>query len=108
MGLEIEITELDVTDELAPAAIEARDRLVADAYRRFLDAVLAEPAVKMIVTWGLSDRYSWIVRKETNEARQRRDGLPSRPLPFDAGLQPKPAYRAMAEAFTRAPPRQPG
>ncbi len=108
MGLEIEITELDVTDEMAPAAIEARDRLVADAYRRFLDAVLVEPAVKMIVTWGLSDRYSWIVRKETNETRQRRDGLPSRPLPFDAELRPKPAYRAMAEAFALAPPRNPG
>jgi endo-1,4-beta-xylanase len=108
LGLEIEITELDVTDEMAPAAIEARDGLVADAYRRFLDAVLVEPAVKMIVTWGLSDRYSWIVRKEINETRQRRDGLPSRPLPFDAGLQPKPACRAMAEAFTLAPSRNPG
>jgi endo-1,4-beta-xylanase len=108
MGLDIEITELDVTDEGAPAAIAARDRLVADAYRRFLDAVLDEPAVKMIVTWGLSDRYSWIVRNETNETRHRRDGLPSRPLPFDAALQPKPAYRAMAEAFAGAPPRQAG
>jgi endo-1,4-beta-xylanase len=108
LGLDIEITELDVTDEGAPAAIEARDRLVADAYRRFLDAVLVEPAVKMIVTWGLSDRYSWIVRKETNEARWREDGLRSRPLPFDAGLAPKPAYWAMAEAFARAPPRKAG
>jgi endo-1,4-beta-xylanase len=108
LGLEIQITELDVTDEEAPAAIEARDRLVADAYRRFLDAVLVEPAVKMIVTWGLSDRYSWIVRKETNETRWRQDGLRSRPLPFDAGLAPKPAYRAMAEAFARAPPRKAG
>jgi endo-1,4-beta-xylanase len=105
LGLEIQITELDVTDERAPAAIDARDRLVAEAYRRFLDAVLAEPAVKMIVTWGLSDRHSWITRKETNETRQRQDGLPSRPLPFDAELRPKPAYSAMAEAFAAAPPR---
>jgi endo-1,4-beta-xylanase len=108
MGLEIEITELDVTDELAPAAIEARDLLVADAYRRFLDAVLDQPAVKMIVTWGLSDRYSWIVRKQTHESRWRRDGLPSRPLPFDAALRPKPAAAAIAEAFAWAPPRRPG
>jgi endo-1,4-beta-xylanase len=108
LGLDIEITELDVTDEGAPAAIDARDRLVADAYRRFLDAVLVEPAVKMIVTWGLSDRYSWIVRKETNETRWRKDGLRSRPLPFDAGLAPKPAYGAMVEAFVRAPPRKAG
>lgn len=108
LGLTIQITELDVTDENAPADIPARDRLVADAYRRFLDAALEEPAVKMVVTWGLSDRHSWIVRHETNEAKWRKDGLPSRPLPFDADLSPKPAFAAIADAFAHAPPRQPG
>ena len=108
LGLEIQITELDVTDENAPADIAIRDRLVADTYRRFLDAVLDEPAVKMVVTWGLSDRHSWIVRRETNESRWRRDGLPSRPLPFDADLRPKPARAAMADAFAGAPKRMPG
>ena len=87
--------------------IAARDQLVADTYRRFLDAALDEPAVKMVVTWGLSDRHSWIVRRETNEAKWRKDGLPSRPLPFDAGLNPKPALTAMAEAFAHAPTRTP-
>jgi endo-1,4-beta-xylanase len=105
LGLEIQITELDVTDEAAPADIARRDRLVADAYRRFLDAVLVEPAVKMVVTWGLSDRHSWIVRKETNPVRWRKDGLPSRPLPFDADLRPKPACAAIAAAFAAAPVR---
>src|SRR5436305_6322951 len=66
LGLTIPITELDVTDENAPADEAVRDRLVADAYSRFLDAALDEPAVKMVVTWGLSDRHSWIVRKETH------------------------------------------
>jgi GH35 family endo-1,4-beta-xylanase len=56
----------------------------------------------------LSDRYSWIVRKETNETRWRKDGLRSRPLPFDAGLAPKRAYGAMVEAFAHAPPRKAG
>ncbi len=108
LGLEIEITELDVTDARAPADIGSRDRLVADTYSRFLDAALGEPAVKLVVTWGLSDRHSWIVRHETNEAKWRKDGLPSRPLPFDADLQPKPACTAIAEAFSRAPPRPVG
>ncbi|MGH7113437.1 MAG: endo-1,4-beta-xylanase, partial [Stellaceae bacterium] len=71
LGLTIQITELDVTDEHAPADIAARDQLVADAYRRFLDAALDEPAVKMVVTWGLSDRHSWIVRRETNQVKWR-------------------------------------
>ena len=108
LGLTIQITELDVTDEHAPADIAIRDRLVADTYRRFLDAALDQPAVKMVVTWGLSDRHSWIVRRETNQAKWRKDGLPSRPLPFDADLRPKPAFTAIAEAFAHAPWRRPG
>jgi endo-1,4-beta-xylanase len=68
----------------APAEEAVRDRLVADAYSRFLDTALDEPAVKVVVTWGLSDRHSWIVRKETNEMNQNGvgDGIPSRPLPL--------------------------
>jgi endo-1,4-beta-xylanase len=108
LGLTIQITELDVTDAQAPADIVVRDQLIADTYRRFLDAALDEPAVKMVVTWGLSDRHSWIVRRETNEAKWRKDGLPSRPLPFDADLKPTPAFTAMVDAFTHAPTRTPG
>ncbi len=108
LGLTIQITELDVTDAHAPADIAVRDRLIADTYRRFLDAALDEPAVKMVVTWGLSDRHSWIVRRETNQAKWRRDGLPSRPLPFDADLRPTPAFAAMVDAFIHAPARTPG
>jgi endo-1,4-beta-xylanase len=108
LGLTIQITELDVTDEHAPAEVTERDRLIADTYRRFLDAALDEPAVKMVVTWGLSDRHSWIVRRETYEAKWRTDDEASRPLPFDANLQPKPACEAMAQAFTHAPQRAAG
>ncbi len=108
LGLTIEITELDVSDEEAPADIARRDRLVADTYRRFLDVARDEPAVKVVVTWGLSDRHSWIVRHETDRSRWRKDGLPSRPLPFDAELRPKPAFAAIAEAFAHAPARTPG
>ena len=107
LGLTIQITELDVTDEGAPADQAVRDRLVADTYSRFLDAALDEPAVKMVVTWGLSDRHSWIVRHETHQSKWREDGLSSRPLPFDADLQPKPACEAIAQAFAQAPLRTP-
>ncbi len=105
LGLSVQITELDVTDQYAPSDFAIRDRLVADTYRRFLDAALDEPAVKMVVTWGLSDRHSWIVRRQTNQAKWRKDGLPSRPLPFDAELQPTPAFAAMSAAFAQAPYR---
>jgi endo-1,4-beta-xylanase len=108
LGLPIQITELDVADEGAPADQAVRDRLVAETYSRFLDAALDEPAVKMVVTWGLSDRHSWIVRRETNELKWRKDGALSRPLPFDANLQPKPAFEAIAQSFAHAPQRAPG
>ena len=105
LGLTIQITELDVTDENLPADVTVRDNRVADTYRRFLDAALDEPAVKMVVTWGLSDRHSWIVRRETYQAKWRTDNAPSRPLPFDADLEPKPAFDAIAGAFANAPQR---
>jgi endo-1,4-beta-xylanase len=108
LSLAIQITELDVTDENAPADTTVRDRLVADTYARFLDAALDEPAVKMVVTWGLSDRHSWIVRKETHQSKWRADGLPSRPLPFDADMNPKPAFEAIAQCFAHAPQRAAG
>jgi endo-1,4-beta-xylanase len=108
LGLTIQITELDVTDENAPADPVVRDRLVADTYSRFLDAALDETAVKMVVTWGLSDRHSWIVRRETHESKWRHDGAPSRPLPFDVDLKPKRACEAIARAFRHAPQRAAG
>ena len=108
LGLTIQITELDVTDQHAPADVTVRDRLVADTYRRFLDAALDEPAVKMVVTWGLSDRHSWIVRRETYQAKWRTDDAASRPLPFDADLEAKPAFDAIAGAFAHAPQREAG
>jgi endo-1,4-beta-xylanase len=106
LGLDIHLTELDVADERAPAEITARDALVADAYRRFLDAALDEKAVKVLVTWGLSDRHSWIVRHECSSNEWRQDGLPSRPLPFDAALQRKPAWTALAASLRAAPARE--
>ena len=72
------------------------------------DTALDEPAVKVAVTWELSDRHNWIVRNETNESKWRTDGTRSRPLPFDADLKPKPAFDAIAQAFAHAPHRAAG
>jgi endo-1,4-beta-xylanase len=96
MGIEMAITELDVVDAAAPGDIVRRDRMVADEYRRFLDVMLDEPAVRTVFTWGLSDRHSWLVRRESGENTWRSDGLPPRPLPFDAALAPKPAWTILA------------
>lgn len=99
-GLKIFITELDVQDVNLPGDAAARDQAVADIYRRFLSASLRQPAVKGILTWGLADSFSWIAAY-----RPRKDGLPVRPLPFDANFQPKAAYYAIASTIESAPQR---
>lgn len=80
----------------------SRDAGVADVYARFLSVALLEPAVKVVLSFGLSDRYTWL-----HEDFPRRDGAPRRPLPFDEDLQPKPAYDAILQAFQDAPTRSP-
>ena len=99
-GMKIFITELDIQDVALPADPGARDKAVADLYGKFLSASLRQPAVKGIVTWGLADCFTWIAGY-----RPRKDGLPVRPLPFDANCQPKAAYYAVAETLQAAPTR---
>jgi endo-1,4-beta-xylanase len=101
-GLYIFITEMDVKDDGLKADITTRDAGVADVYSRFLSVALQEPAVKIVLNFGLSDRYTWL-----QEDYPRRDGAPRRPLPFDDKLRPKPAYNAILQAFANAPKRTP-
>jgi endo-1,4-beta-xylanase len=103
MGLAIEITELDVNDRRLAPGIEERDRISADLARRYLDTCLARPAVRTVLTWGLSDRTSWI--NAPRWGRGRADGLPSRPLPLDEALARKPMWHAIAAAIAAAPAR---
>lgn len=100
LGLEIFITELDVTDQLLPSDVETRDRIVASIYEDFLSIVLDELRVTTVTTWGLSDRYTWL-----SEFFPRIDGLAVRPLPLDADLNRKLAWNAIARAFDNAPVR---
>jgi endo-1,4-beta-xylanase len=101
-GLSIFITEMDVQDDGVKADIATRDAAVADVYSRYLSVALQEPAVKIVLNFGLSDRYTWL-----QEDFPRRDGAARRPLPFDENLQPKPAYTAILQAFQNAPSRTP-
>ena len=98
LGLQVFITELDINDQRVPAAIPARDLAVAEAAGSFCDVVLANPAVRVVMTWGITDRETWL-----NQESGRADHLPERPLPLGllAGRedQPKPMFFAMRKAF---------
>ena len=97
LGLEIQITELDVDDRRLPGDPALRDRFVAAEYDRFLAVVLSNPAVRQITTWGLSDRYTWL-----NNQAPRSDGREQRALPFDVALKAKSVVTVMREHFVRA------
>lgn len=100
LGLKILITELDVTDKKLPLELSVRDRIVASAYEDYLSVVLDEKATIAVLTWGLSDRYSWL-----SEFQPRSDRASVRPLLFDANMNRKLAWNAIARAFDKAPKR---
>jgi endo-1,4-beta-xylanase len=101
-GLPILITEMDVLDDGLPANIKVRDRAVADVYRRYLDVTLDVKAVKAVIAFGLSDRYTWL-----QEDTPREDGAARRPLAFDEEMRRKPAFHAIAQSLCHAPSRKP-
>ena len=100
LGMKIAITELDVRDNRIAADTGLRDAEVAAHARAYLDAVLPNPAVLGVLTWGLADSRSWL-----NDEVPREDKLSQRALPLDEGLKAKPLYQAIAAAFEAAPGR---
>jgi len=61
--------------------------------------------VSGVVTWGLSDRQSWLEVQAQDYQRfpgawAKGDGPGlNRGLPYDASMRPKPMYRAIEAAF---------
>jgi len=94
LGLQVFVTEMDVNDRALAAEIVGRDAAVAAAYRQYLELVLGDPAVKAVLTGGITDRYTWLGHEEG-----RADGKLERPLPFDTAGKAKAAFFAMREAF---------
>jgi len=92
LKLDVLITELDVIDYVLPGKVSERDELVAGVARHFLEAVCDVVRPKAILTWGLSDRYSWVPTYF-----KRADGMPNRPLPLDAELRRKPLFDVIEE-----------
>jgi endo-1,4-beta-xylanase len=112
LDLQVFLTEMDVNDRALPPDLTGRDRAVAETYQRYLSTVLADPAVKAVLTWGITDRYTWL-----NGEDARADKLPERPLPFDSGsagavvnpaaYRPKLAFFSLRESLGPLPPSNP-
>jgi endo-1,4-beta-xylanase len=102
-GFDILITELDVEEKSIDMSLDipARDQAVSDEVKRVLEVMLDEPRVKSVLTWGITDKMSWL-----NEGTKRPLApLRARPLPFDEKGQRKPMWDALAHVFKHAPQR---
>ena len=101
LGLQIFVTELDVDDSDVPGNVNEHDAVVANVYGDYLRNVLQHKSVKAVLTWGLTDRDTWL-----NSPGLRGNGPLRRPLPFDSDLKPKPAFYAILDAISGAEARK--
>jgi endo-1,4-beta-xylanase len=86
LGLEVQITEMDVATSLLAGSEQQRLARQAVAYGDAARACNEVRACTRFTTWGISDRLSWL-------------GSAEMPLLFDGQYQAKPAYEAVRSAF---------
>jgi endo-1,4-beta-xylanase len=92
LGLDVEITEMDVAylPEDDPGDEAARQERQAEFYRDIVDVCL-ETGCDTVVVWGVRDSDSWVPTWFGE--------LTDDPLLFDDGNDPKPSYDAVKEAL---------
>ena len=95
MKLQVFVTELDVNERKLVGPVAERDAAVARVYKDYVTMMVAEPNVSAVLTWGITDRYTWLDAPKYG----RPDGQPQRCLPFDADGQPAPAFFALRDAL---------
>jgi endo-1,4-beta-xylanase len=89
LGLELHITELDVRlSDSSPASLSAQAKL----YGEITTLCVQQPACKLIQTWGVTDKQSWIPQffKGMGWA-----------LLWDDKYQKKPAYEGVYNALSK-------
>lgn len=95
MNLQVFVTEMDVNESKLEGPEEERDAVVRRIYRNYAGMMLTEPNVTAFLTWGITDRYTWLNRPKW----RRPDGLPQRCLPLDADYRPTPAFFGLRDAI---------
>ncbi|KIH99173.1 1,4-beta-xylanase [Streptomonospora alba] len=88
LGLEVTVTELDVSIKMPASAEELRTQ--ARDYRAVVENCLEVGGCTGVTVWGIGDADSWIP-----------SWFPGRgaALPFDEDYAPKPAYGSLQEAL---------
>lgn len=88
LGLEVSITELDIRIPIPPTDLMLKNQ--AKMYKKVTETCLALPNCKAIVTWGFTDKHSWVPGFFSGEGAA---------LPFDETYTPKLAYDAIRAAL---------
>ena len=96
LGLQVFITELDVDDSHVEGSVGVREQAVADVYADYMHRMLQFPWVTAALTWGITNRYTWL-----NHQHPRKDGAQQVPLPLDANYEPAKAFFALRNSFDR-------
>jgi len=94
LGLVIHITEMDVGVTESGKNDPKVLALQAEKYRLFLAVCLETPRCQAFLTWGLTDKYSWL---DGGAPARLDDRDLTAPLLLDRNYRPKPAYDAVAE-----------
>lgn len=95
LGLEVQITELDIRFDGEPNASKLGQQ--ADEYALLLNTCLDAPSCTAFVVWGVTDKYTWL--RDANLGFYNNPAV--EPLLFDDDYQPKGAYFALVEALTK-------
>ena len=90
LGLEVQITEMDVKIQDDPRPMQVKLAAEAQIYRNMLSMCLDVKQCTAFVMWGFTDRHTWIPGAT---------GHADAPLIFDAAYQPKPAYFALLDVL---------
>jgi len=89
LGLELQITELDVRlNDSSDASLAAQAKL----YGEITTLCVQQPACKALQTWGFTDKHSWIPGFYKGQGWG---------LLWDEKYQKKPAYRAVYDALAK-------
>lgn len=93
LGLQVQVTEMDVQIYDDVGTFEEKLQRQADQYRGALQVCLDNPACTGVTLWGFTDAHSWVYWLLGHSYPEEA------PLIFDPDYQPKPAYFAMTKVL---------
>jgi endo-1,4-beta-xylanase len=91
LGLQVNISEMDVRIRDAPGGLSMRLELQKSVYKSMVAVCVDEPRCDAVTFWGFTDAHSWI------DSRFGADD----PLLFDEQYAAKPAFFGVLEALLR-------